>query len=51
LPEEHRLVNRGELEHIRGLDEAGNIKQPAIEQRASVPWGTVHRSPNMWAIM
>ena len=51
LPEEHRLVNRGELEHIRGLDEAGNIKQPAIEQRASVPWGTVLRSPNMWAIM
>jgi len=52
LPEEHRRVNRAELEHIRGVDNEGNIKEPAIERKAaSVPWGTLLRSPNMWAIM
>jgi sugar phosphate permease len=51
LPEEHALVNRGELEHIRGTDEQGNVKQANIERTASVPWGTLLRSPNMWAIM
>jgi sugar phosphate permease len=51
LPEQHSLVNRAELEHIRGLDEKGNIAQPKIEAKASVPWGTLLRSPNMWAIM
>jgi sugar phosphate permease len=52
LPEEHRLVNRAELEHIRGLDETGKVKQAAIEREAAnVPWGTLLRSPNMWAIM
>jgi sugar phosphate permease len=51
LPEEHGLVNRAELEHIRGIDEQGNINQPKIERTASVPWGIVLRSPNMWAIM
>jgi sugar phosphate permease len=51
LPEEHSLVNQGELAHIRGLDETGNISQPKIEAKASVPWGTLLRSPNMWAIM
>lgn len=52
LPEEHRLVNRGELQHIRGLDSAGEIKPAVIEREAaSVPWETLLRSPNMWAIM
>jgi sugar phosphate permease len=52
LPEEHRLVNRAELEHIRGVDSTGAIKEAAIERKAaSVPWGTLLRSPNMWAIM
>src|SRR6516164_5859898 len=49
LPEEHPLVNPAELKHIRG---EGVIKQAAIErQAASVPWSTLLRSPNMWAIM
>jgi sugar phosphate permease len=52
LPEEHGLVNRAELETIRGVDEKGEINQAPIErQGANVPWGTLLRSPNMWAIM
>jgi sugar phosphate permease len=51
LPEQHGRVNRAELEHIRGLDETGNVSQAKIEAKASVPWGTLLRSPNMWAIM
>jgi sugar phosphate permease len=52
LPEEHGMVNRAELEHIRGLGETGEINQAAIERKAAnVPWGTLLRSPNMWAIM
>ncbi len=51
LPEEHARVNRDELARIRGLDEKGEIKDPHIERKASVPWSTLLRSPNMWAIM
>jgi sugar phosphate permease len=51
LPEEHGLVNRAELERIRGTDAQGNVNPPKIEARASVPWATLLRSPNMWAIM
>jgi sugar phosphate permease len=51
LPEEHRSVNRAELASIRGVDEHGNVKEPQIEARATVPWGALLRSPNMWAIM
>jgi sugar phosphate permease len=52
LPEEHGMVNRAELEHIRGFGEGGVINQAAIERKAAnVPWGTLLRSPNMWAIM
>jgi D-galactonate transporter len=51
FPEEHALVNRAELEHIRGTDDQGNVKRAKIEKNASVPWGTLLRSPNMWAIM
>ena len=51
LPEEHGLVNAAELKHIRGTDENGNVKQPNLAKKPSVPWGTLLRSPNMWAIM
>ena len=51
LPEDHRMVNQIELQRIRGLDQAGNINQPTTEAKASVPWATLLRSPNMWAIM
>jgi len=46
LPEQHSMVNAAELARIRGG--AGNAS-PA--KRPSVPWGTLLRSPNMWAIM
>jgi len=51
LPEEHALVNREELKTIRGLDEGGAIKPPPMQQQTAVPWGTLVRSGNMWAIM
>ena len=52
LPEEHPRVNEAELKHIRGVDSTGAINQAAVERKAaSVPWGTLLRSPNMWAIM
>src|SRR5580692_3718133 len=51
LPEEHGLVNRAELERIRGVDATGAIKPPPIEKQTNVPWGTLLRSANMWAIM
>jgi len=52
LPEEHPRVNHAELAHIRGLSATGEINQAAVERgAASVPWGTLLRSPNMWAIM
>jgi sugar phosphate permease len=51
-PEEHPMVNRAELAHIRGTDEQGNINQAATGTRtADVPWATLLTSPNMWAIM
>jgi sugar phosphate permease len=51
LPEEHGLVNKAELASIRGLDANGAIKPPPSEKQTNVPWGTLLRSPNMWAIM
>src|SRR5271170_6059947 len=52
LPEEHGMVNRAELARIRGFDESGKIKEAHVEKKAAnVPWGTLLRSPNMWAIM
>jgi D-galactonate transporter len=51
LPEEHRLVNRAELEHIRGHDEKGNVNTASVQKKVSVPWATLLKSPNMWAIM
>jgi sugar phosphate permease len=51
LPEEHGLVNEAELAYIRGTDATGNVNRPNIGKKPSVPWGTLLRSPNMWAIM
>jgi sugar phosphate permease len=51
FPEEHALVNRAELAHIRGVDEKGNVNPADIAMQASVPWATLLRSPNMWAIV
>jgi len=52
LPEEeHGLVNPAELEIIRGRDATGAIKPPPLEKQTDVPWATLVRSPNMWAIM
>ena len=46
------MVNRAELEQIRGLDEHGNHQAGrARDEGAHVPWGTLLPSPNMWAIM
>jgi sugar phosphate permease len=51
-PEQHAIVNPAELEHIRGLDEKGSLKQVATgKARPKVPWRTLLLSPNMWAIM
>lgn len=51
LPEEHGLVNRAELETIRGVGPNGQINPPPMEKQTNVPWMTLIRSPNMWAIM
>src|ERR1700744_1015478 len=51
LPEQHPLVNKTELENIRGFDAAGAIKPPPMDQQTKVPWMMLIRSPNMWAIM
>jgi sugar phosphate permease len=51
LPEEHDMVNRAELESIRGTDANGVIKPPPIQKQTNVPWATLLRSPNMWATM
>ena len=51
VPEEHALVNLAELEAIRGRGPNGEINPPPVAERTEVPWGTLLRSPNMWAIM
>jgi sugar phosphate permease len=51
LPEDHPLVNKTELQNIRGLDANGAIGKPPMEQQTKVPWMTLISSPNMWAIM
>ncbi|HXW49899.1 MAG TPA: MFS transporter [Xanthobacteraceae bacterium] len=51
FPEDHGLVNRAELERIRGVDDKGEIKPPPVAKQTNVPWSTLVRSPNMWAIM
>jgi len=51
MPEEQASVSRDELAYIRGVDEKGNVKPALVEKTATVPWGILFRSPNMWAIM
>jgi sugar phosphate permease len=51
LPEEHRLVNKAELELIRGRSANGEINPPPMEKQTNVPWGMLVSSGNMWAIM
>ena len=51
LPEDHVLVNADELKYIRGTDAQGNAISVKTDKKPSVPWGTMLRSPNMWAIM
>jgi sugar phosphate permease len=51
LPEEHGLVNRAELELIRGRGPNGEINPPPMEKQTNVPWGNLVGSGNMWAIM
>ena len=51
MPEDHKLANKAELAHIRGLDENGNIKHLNISKKPTVPWKVLLRHPNMWAIM
>jgi sugar phosphate permease len=51
LPEEHDMVNPAELERIRGVSPQGIINPPPIEKQANVPWATLLRSANMWAVM
>jgi sugar phosphate permease len=51
LPEDHALVNADELKYIRGTDAQGNAISIKTDKKPSVPWGTMLRSPNMWAIM
>jgi len=51
LPEEQSSVSRAELAYIRGVDATGNINPPPTGHTATLPWGTLFRSPNMWAIM
>jgi sugar phosphate permease len=49
LPEEHRGVNRNELARIRGVNEDGSVKPPAVTKLAT-PWKKILLSPNMWSI-
>ncbi|PYU24046.1 MAG: MFS transporter [Acidobacteria bacterium] len=49
VPEDHRGVNRAELARIRGVNQDGTIKPPAIAQLAT-PWKQILLSPNMWFI-
>ncbi|MDE1903007.1 MAG: MFS transporter [Alphaproteobacteria bacterium] len=51
MPEDEPAVTRAELAYIRGTDKSGKIKSADIGHAGSVPWGTLFRSPNMWAIM
>src|SRR6202165_1418661 len=51
LPEEHALVNEAELKYIRGVDEKGNAKLANVAKKPNVPWSTMLKSPNMWAVM
>ncbi len=51
MPEESRFVSRGELARIRGVNDAGEIKQANIQKRPKVPWSVLLKHSNMWAVM
>jgi sugar phosphate permease len=51
LPEDHAMVNRDELAHIRGVDARGAINPPRIHKQMQVPWARLLSSGNMWAVM
>ena len=51
LPEDHGMVNRSELAHIRGVDASGAINPPQIHKQMQVPWWRLLSSGNMWAVM
>jgi sugar phosphate permease len=51
LPEDHPMVNKAELGHIRGIAADGTINPPNIHKQTNVPWSMLVRSANMWAIM
>jgi sugar phosphate permease len=51
LPEWHALVNKVELETIRGRGPNGEINPPPVDKQTSVPWVKLISSGNMWAIM
>ncbi len=46
-----RLVNKAELESIRGRRRQGKSIRRRSQKQTDVPWGVLLRSPNMWAIM
>ena len=50
-PEENKHVSRSELALIRGVDENGVIKRANVQKRPTVPWKTLLKHPNMWALM
>jgi len=50
-PEEHAWASPAEIEHVRGTDENGNVKQVDLKKKPTVPWRVLLSSPNMWAIM
>jgi sugar phosphate permease len=50
-PEEHKDVSRNELAHIRGVNEAGGIREASGQKRPTVPWKILLKHPNMWALM
>src|SRR5580658_2748124 len=45
------MVNRGALEAIRGRGPNGESAPRPVAEQTEVPWATLLRSPNMWAIM
>jgi sugar phosphate permease len=49
-PEQHALVNQGELAQIRGRDAEGIIHRLDAGKRPAVPWSNILHSPNMWSL-
>ena len=51
MPEEHKRVAREELARIRGVDDKGEINQANFQKKPRVPWSTLLKHSNMWAVM